>query len=390
MDTYEKKYKESVEKLRYKITDNNGNIDYKEIVNVEELQDIFPELAETEEERIRKYIIGVLKDLWQTCSGIEYDSTKIEEAIAWIEKQGEQKPKKVSIWKHWKDGIAGGSEGEQIYLIKSGLRYSISSCLGYECDYIELSELDELLREEKQGGVSKLSEEEQNKFAKTVLTSCAFSFINYLDSNKYDGKMCVSNGECEDIENAFHNAIWDKLHRYYCKYIAKQGEQKPQGKTVFQAIKEEKVDNANRVEPKFKVGDWVVWYNCIYQVLDNNLTYVVIDTKGLESRYEHSTIDKVARYWTIKDAKDGDVLVYVTDQEDLWIMIYWSLYEPYEGHVHYHALLVNDNFSDKGTCCICIDNLKPAIKEQRDLLFYRMREAGWAWDAERKELVTLK
>jgi hypothetical protein len=59
-----------------------------------------------------------------------------------------------------------------------------------------------------------------------VLTSCALSFINYLDAHKYEGKMCVSNGECEDIENAFHNAMWDRLHRYYCKYIEKQGKQK--------------------------------------------------------------------------------------------------------------------------------------------------------------------
>lgn len=80
---------------------------------------------------------------------------------------------------------------------------------------------------EKQGTPAKLSEEEQNRFAKGVLTSCAMSFIDYLDAHKYEGKMCVSNGECEDIENAFHNAMWDRLHRYYCKYIEKQGEQKP-------------------------------------------------------------------------------------------------------------------------------------------------------------------
>jgi hypothetical protein len=80
---------------------------------------------------------------------------------------------------------------------------------------------------EKQGGITKLSEEEQNRFAKGVLTRCAMSFVNYLDAHKYEGKMCVSNGECEDIENAFHNDMWDRLHRYYCKYIEKQGEQKP-------------------------------------------------------------------------------------------------------------------------------------------------------------------
>ena len=97
-------------------------------------------------------------------------------------------------------------------------------------------------------------------------------------------------------------------------------------------------------------------------------------------------IEKEYHPWTIQDARDGDVLAYVTDEEDLWIMIYWSLYEPYEGHVHYHALLVNDDFSDKGTCCICISDLKPATKEQRELLFQKMKEAGYEWDEKKKEL----
>ena len=58
--------------------------------------------------------------------------------------------KKVPIWKHWKDGIAGNGEGKPIYLTKVGNTYSLNSCLGFECDYIELSELDLML--EKQGG----------------------------------------------------------------------------------------------------------------------------------------------------------------------------------------------------------------------------------------------
>lgn len=87
-------------------------------------------------------------------------------------------------------------------------------------DGIKLSSND-LFTEELKQIVEIESEEEQNKFANGVLTSCALSFINYLDAHKYEGKMCVSNGECEDIENAFHNAMWDRLHRYYCKYIDK-------------------------------------------------------------------------------------------------------------------------------------------------------------------------
>lgn len=41
-------------------------------------------------------------------------------------------------------------------------------------------------------------------------------------------------------------------------WLEKQGEQKPQGKSALEAIKEEKVDNANKVEPKFKIGDKIV------------------------------------------------------------------------------------------------------------------------------------
>ena len=176
-------------------------------------------------------------------------------------------------------------------------------------------------------------------------------------------------------------------------WLEKQGEQ-PQGKTALEAIKEEKVDNQNRlkpadkVEPKFKVGDWVILTTGELSV---TLQIVNVDTnKKLywfnDKSYLPIVDEECLHHWTIQDAKDGDVLAYETDEEDLWIMIYWSLYEPYEGHVHYHALLANDNFSDKGTCCICINDLKPATKEQRDTLMKAMADAGWEFDFEKKEL----
>lgn len=90
---YEKKYKESVEKLRYKISDNNGNIDYKAVVNAEELQDIFSELAESENEKIRKSIIEHLQsdidDMSKSDCPFDFEA-EIEELskyIAWLEKQ---------------------------------------------------------------------------------------------------------------------------------------------------------------------------------------------------------------------------------------------------------------------------------------------------------------
>lgn len=132
---------------------------------------IFPELKESEDEKIRKWIITQL-ELKSDVNNPHDLELMILKSIAWLEKQGdkdklikeldaykvkymqeifnqqlkkksEQKPKNVSLWKHWKGGgVAGGIKGEQIFLIKNGNTYSISSCLGFECDYIELSELD--------------------------------------------------------------------------------------------------------------------------------------------------------------------------------------------------------------------------------------------------------
>ena len=136
--------------------------------------------------------------------------------------------------------------------------------------------------------------------------------------------------------------------------------------------------------PKFNVGDWITDGNITIRIdAIKNDCYLYCGDCAL---YSIQTADKVYHLWTINDAKEGDVLSYETDEEDLWIMIYWSLYEPYEGHVHYHALLVNDEFYDKGTCCICINDLKPATKKQRNLLFQKMKESEYEWDAEKKEL----
>ena len=166
-------------------------------------------------------------------------------------------------------------------------------------------------------------------------------------------------------------------------------------RSVFSELKESDeetiTDNTNKVETKFKVGDWVV-----LTVGAISSTHQIIDIDINKERYwfDEGTYlsfadEKYLHFWTIKDVEDGDILSYVTDEENLWIMIYRSLYKPYENHVHYRALLVNDDFTDKGTCCIDIDYLKPATKEQRDLLFKRMLESGYKWDSNKKELISI-
>lgn len=105
--------------------------------------------TESEDEKMLREIKRYIKEQGNKPTGLPNGTAAVADMLAWLEKQG-QEPKKVSIWKHWKNGIAGNGEGEQIYLIKYGNTYHLSSCLSFECDYIELSELDNFMLE-KQG-----------------------------------------------------------------------------------------------------------------------------------------------------------------------------------------------------------------------------------------------
>ena len=47
----------------------------------------------------------------------------------------------------------------------------------------------------------------------------SIAFMHYLDAKRKPGKMCLSNGECADIEKAFAAQDWAKLNRYAEKYL---------------------------------------------------------------------------------------------------------------------------------------------------------------------------
>lgn len=85
---YEQKYKEALEKGR-KIHRFSSNPTV-----IKNMEEIFPELRESEDEKIRKGLIkglSAMRDIHkhQTFSD---DAINIDDAIAWLEKQGEQKP----------------------------------------------------------------------------------------------------------------------------------------------------------------------------------------------------------------------------------------------------------------------------------------------------------
>lgn len=152
---------------------------------------------------------------------------------------------------------------------------------------------------------------------------------------------------------------------------------------------DEKQKPVDKVEPKFKVGDWVVGEENTCKIVDVIRSfYKLCFQDGKTVNVDIPYVDEKFHLWTIQDAKDGDVLTYRLDNGKVLIMIYESLGTSFYGDVDIHALLDGDYFSESAACVCCkfMELLTPATKEQRDLLFEKMKEAGYKWDSVKKEL----
>lgn len=151
----------------------------------------------------------------------------------------------------------------------------------------------------------------------------------------------------------------------------------------------------NKTELKFKVGNW---YQCTKNfvgkgvIFDRNTAYYCAQEGCLQDEYGcHIAIVKDLydnfKLWTIQDAKDGDVLV---NGSNIFIF-YFINNRRLMGYCHVN---MNDGnfYNDIGRIeCFCtIDApVTPATKEQRDALMKAMNDAGYVWDAEKKELMEL-
>lgn len=212
----------------------------------------------------------------------------------------------------------------------------------------------------------------------------------------------------DEIWHLGKNANFDKWDKSDCSnwiaWLEKQGEQKSQGKSALEPIKEENVDNANKVEPKFKVGDWIVYNDAVWKVCNISLQnyYELLKINNEVSTRLIKDVDENARLWDItKDAKEGDI-IYAESKFAIFnfIVIFsklenknvWAYCSVCSDGNYYGDDLDHWEFdSDKGF--IDLDSYKfyPASKEQRDILFKSMEEEGYEWvDDMIKSLTTSK
>ena len=77
---YEKAYKEALERAK-KVHKYSSDI-----AEIKRMEDIFPELKESEDAKIRKAQL----DYWRSVGGKDWHGVPVQKVIAWLEKQGEK------------------------------------------------------------------------------------------------------------------------------------------------------------------------------------------------------------------------------------------------------------------------------------------------------------
>ena len=268
-------------------------------------KEIFPELKEDNDERIRKDLIQWIDEF----PGIIWRGHYKNDIIAWLEKQGD------------KDKL--------------------------------IQELGEYKVKYTQEVLEKYINSMSNKDDERLRKNC----IHFLELQKQHHAATFEIEECID-------------------WLENQGK-KPTDKT----------------KPRFNVGDWVIFIKdkSVYQIeKKENYEYTLRHILGGSLCLPFSN-EELIKEWNIQDVKDGDIL---------------SFYSEYKGNKMFQIGIIEKYVGKHGGCSntfkiyVGVDwdnnlkmdkymgcsDIRPATKEQRDAFMKAIKDAGYEWDAEMKEL----
>ena len=143
--------------------------------------------------------------------------------------------------------------------------------------------------------------------------------------------------------------------------------------------------HADKIEPKFKVGDWIIYKDDIWKICNISLGgyYELLKVDGEVIIRHFEGVDKTAHLWTVKDAKDGDVLVLNNE-----IFIYAHRKQMYSIAVAQCFVDSAGGFHLDGEFGYVEHGgtISPATKEQSDILMKAIADARYTFDFEKKKL----
>ena len=360
MDSYEQKYKDALRKLQEALAPTEDGCKISGLTR-DCIENIFPELKENENEKIRKAILCYFEHYAHDIKGAD-----AQKWIAWLKEQKTEEVKEVMF----SPAIGCDIDSAARQAIKKQKVSGKDIVLAFNGAYIPVEEktVDDIVNEyyswvKKKGKRQHVwSEEDENFF------NDAIAFF-------------------EDVKNASDHSDWLKSLKQRIldvsmekipNWLERQVE-KPQGKTAVEAAKEEKYNDQNCVNPadkvksKFHPGDWVIDnFGGIYQI--ESATEIIS-----EHIFGYTIVgggyfndNNNVRLWSIADAKDGDVLVDKYNNIGIYKEIegvYWDsyIYLGCDGVIR--GFSIGGRHEQTGT--------HPATKEQCDLFFAKMKEAGW-------------
>ena len=305
-------------------------------------------LKESEDEKSKKWILEYLHDGLRKSD--EQFKDHFKAAISWFEKQGE-KDEEILILKDQIESLHAAikaiKETHRIELEKRGEQNLANSAKTCEDEQKSIKTCAEYYNKDRELKMPVLSEF-QDKLA------------DILMHREYDGP-----DETEDD-------IAKGRLEYELAAIRLSEELLPL------AQKEQKP--ADKVEQKYHEGDWVVTdKNNVVQIKAiENGKYVLGNTMKFSVDY----VDKCWRKWTIQDAKDGD-MIYVSTEEKGIQAIFKSCDDNY---IYFHCFLCQDFHADGYLPIIDIEFMCPLQKIHYNRFFEKIKETGYVWDAEKKEL----
>ena len=309
------------------------------------LEHILPELKESEDERIRKRLIFDFQVLGKT----EWGGLKVKDILAWLEKQKVTDEEIIfrpvvgtDIRIAAKQALERIDIGKKVVLAFNGAYIPVNGKTVGEID----SEYDAWLK--KQGGKKE-----------TLCDKCRKEQPSH---------------SCQDITALGRCAI--------------ENQEEPQVYEIEdgKVITYSETGGYKVIEPKFKVGDWIVTDKNHIWLIDKDCSttghsYRLISQNGKVEVGDYNIVDEHAHLWSIKDAKDGDVL---TDDYGIYIFDRFDEYDErcflcMGAYQYSQKVFENEHM-------LCSVEVHPATKEQRDLLSQKMNEAGYTFDFEKKEL----
>ena len=368
--TIEEKAKAYDEALKRADKVNKGNANDRE-PGITICEYIFPEIKGNEDERIRKALICGMNTLKNNQKKKTFADIPLDNCIAWLEKQ-KNTPDKEYVFRPVAGCDIAHAATQAIEHQQSG--YKI--VLAFNGAYIPVEEktADDIVNEyyswiKKQAGPN------------------PYSGVSF-EYNGHAWGMCARDNGIEIVMDGIpvrHFSYKD------CEHVF-------EGESALESIKEENVGNqnciksANKIKQKFNEGDYIVPYNItsleIWKVIniDDDGYYNIQPITNPDDdeiyRVPAFTLEEDYYLWSLNDAHYGDVLVdednnigiYVGEKDDL----YW-----------YSCIYLGcDNcirgFNIGG--CHKRKNTKPATKEQRELLFSKMKQEGYELDNKKKEL----